>query len=169
MTKTFFLSIIITLSAFAVGSAQKYGYINSTQLLIEMPQVKDADSDLETYRKQLFSRGEDMAKKLQNEYNLYVKQAQSGELTGLQMQQEEAEFGRKQQEIQQYEQEMQLKMRQKREELYKPILDKVKAVVEQIGKDGGYTMIFDQAISGAIVYGTESDNIMSQVKSKLGL
>ena len=169
MTKTYFLTLLVALLAITSGISQKYGYINSTELLIGMPQVKEADSQLEAYQKQLLSKGESMVKAFETEYTKYAQEAQGGQLTGLQMQQREADLGKKQQEIRLYEQEVQQKMITKREELYKPILDKVKAIVEQIGKDGGYTMIFDQAVSGAIVYGTESDNIMSQVKAKLGV
>jgi len=169
MTKTYILSLLVTIAAITTGFSQKYGYINSTELLINMPQVKSADSQLEDYRKQLFAKGETMEQNLQNEYKAYVEQAQSGQLTGIAMQQKENYFRQKQQEIQQYGVEVQQLMMQKREELYRPIQDKVKAAVEQIGKDGGYTMIFDQAVAGAIVFGSESDNILAQVKSKLGI
>ena len=167
MKKYIFLSLFVVFMAFSV-SGQKYAYLNSTQLLLELPEVKAADSELEAYQKSLIAKGEDMVKKFEEKYNGYVQQAQSGSLTGVQMQQRESELAQEQQAIQAYEQEVQQLIVTKREELYKPILDKVNVVVEQIGKDNGYTMIFDSSIGG-LLYAVEADNIMDMVKTKLGI
>ncbi|MEE9373927.1 MAG: OmpH family outer membrane protein [Saprospiraceae bacterium] len=168
MTKSYILSLILTCLVMTMGISQKYAYINSTQLLLKLPQVKAADDQLETYQKSLVSKGESMVKGFETEYNKYVAEAQKGTLTGLQRQQRESALAQQQQEIQKYEKEVQLLIGTKREQLYKPILDKVKAVVEQIGKDGEYTMIFDQSVGG-LIYSVEADNLMDQVKSKLGI
>ena len=168
MTKSYLLSLLMTCAVVTMGISQKYAYINSTELLLGMPQVKAADSQLETYQKSLISKGESMVKAFEAEYNKYVTAAQGGTLTGLQMQQRESALGQQQQEIQKYEQEVQLLIGTKRDELYKPILDKVKAVVEQVGKDSGYTMIFDRSVGG-IIFAIDADNIMSEVKTKLGI
>lgn len=168
MKKSYLLSVILTCFIVIAGYSQKYAYINSTQLLIEMPQVKTADSQLEAYQKQLITKGENMVKAFEAEYNQYAKDAQGGSLTGIQMQQKESALGQKQQEIQQYELEVQQLIAKKREELYKPILDRVKVAVEQVGKDSGYTMIFDSSVGG-LLYAVEADNIMPTVKTKLGM
>jgi len=168
MRKSFILSIVITVFTVGIGLSQKYAYLNSTQLLLEMPQVKTADSQLETYQQSLVTKGETMVKAFEGDYNKYVEEAQGGTLTGLQMQQRESALAQKQKEIQNYELEVQQLIGTKREELYKPILDKVKVVVEQVGKDNGYTMIFDSS-TGGMLYAAEADNIMALVKSKLGI
>ena len=168
MRTIFLLSILLILLAFSNGLSQTYAYINSTELLLEMPQVKAADSQLETYQKSLISKGEAMVKTFDTDYNQYTKEAQGGTLTGLQSQQRESELTQKQLEIQKYEQEVQQLIGKKREELYKPILDRVKVVVEQVGKENGYTMIFDSSVGG-LLYAVEADNIMTLVKTKLGL
>ena len=88
--------------------------------------------------------------------------------TKVQMQQKEEVLVAKQDEIKKYEAEIQQKVGLKREELYKPILDKVKAEIEKLGKEGGYTMIFDSS-AGMILHAADSENLMTLLKSKLGV
>jgi len=149
-------------------NAQKFGYINSAQLLSELPEVVSAESQLETYQKQLISSGEGMVKKLEAKIQAYSKEAQEGLLSQVQMQKKEAELGEEQQKIQAYELEVQNKILKKREELLQPIMDKVKVALENVGKEQGYTMIFDSS-AGTILHANESENVMSAVKAKLGM
>ena len=165
-TKILILAAIM-LSAVAIN-AQKFGYLNSNQLLSELPEVKAADSELETYQKQLVSSGEQMVKDLDAKIQAYSKQAQEGTLSQVQMQQKEAELTKEQQKIQAYELEVQNKILKKREEVLQPIMDKVKEAIENVGKENGYTMIFDSN-AGTTLHASESENVMSLVKAKLGM
>lgn len=162
----------IFVAFFAIASvalnAQKYGYINSVELLSQLPEVKSADSQLADYQKQLVAKGEQMVQALQTKYNGLAQQAEAGTLSQVQIQQKEVELQTDQADIAKYEQEVQNKILTKREELYKPILDKVKAKLDEIGAENGYTMIFDSS-AGVILHADESDDVMSLMKGKLGL
>lgn len=162
------LTLVVVLFSVVAVNAQKFGYLNSTQLLAELPEVKSADSQLETYQKQLISSGEAMVKALDAKIQAYSKQAQEGTLSQVQMQQKEAELGAEQQKIQAYELEVQNKILKKREEVLQPIMDKVKTAIETVGKENGYTMIFDSN-AGTILHADESENVLTLVKAKLGL
>jgi len=148
--------------------AQKFGYLNSALLLSELPEIKAADAELETYQKQLITSGESMVKNFETKYQQYAKEANEGLLSQVQMQQKEGELATEQQKIQQYELEVQNKILKKRETLYQPILDKVKVALEAIGKENGYSMIFD-ASNGTILHANDSDDVMALVKTKLGM
>ncbi len=149
-------------------NAQKFGYINSTELLLAHPDVKSADSKLQDYQKQLLQKGQTMADAFQKHYEDYVKKANAGTLSKLQMQEEENKLTQEQNNIRQYEVDMQQKLSQKREELYKPILDKIQKAINEVGKENNYTFIFD-AGTGGILHAAESDNIIGLVKAKLGI
>ena len=168
MTKSYLLSLLLVVAFLTTGIGQKYAYINSTELLIAMPQVKTADTQLETYQKQLMTKGETMEKAFQTEYNKYITEAQEGTLTGLQMQQRESALAQQQQEIQKYAVEVQQLLGAKKQELYEPILQKVRDVVQEIGKAQEYTMIFDGSVGG-LLFAADADNIMTEVKAKLGI
>lgn len=160
---------VFTLSVFAISAfAQKYGYINSSEIIMIHPDVKAADQKLLNFQNGLISKGEDMAKKLETNYNAYVEEANSGVLSQLQMQEKESALAQEQEAIRQYEIQIQQQILSKREELYQPILDKIQKAVEEVGKENGYTMIFDTS-TGGILHAEESNDILNMVKAKLNL
>ncbi len=163
------LSLILMFLASANSlSAQKFGYVNSIQLLSELPEITQADEAIAAYQQELISKGETMVKTFETNYQAYIEQAQSGTLTAIQQQQKEGDLTLEQQEIQQYEYEVQNLIAQKREEMYAPILDKVRSTIQKIGTDNGYTMIFDSSVGGLLT-ADDADDISSIVKTKLGL
>jgi outer membrane protein len=147
-------------------SAQKFGYVNSAELIRSLPEVKTADAQLESYQKELFTKGEQMVKAFETDYAAYMAKVNSGELSQLQMQKDEARLTAEQQKLQQYEQEVQQLLGQKKQTLYQPILDKVQKVVDQVGKDMGYTMIFDTS-GGGLVFVEDGSNLLETIKAKL--
>jgi len=169
MTKS--ISKYLILAAFLMAStsmfSQKYGYINSAELLVGLSEVKAADTSLETYQKQLLAKGQQMVQTFEKKYQTVAEEVQKGTLSQIQIQQKEAELQTEQQSIKTYEVEVQQKLATKREQLYKPILDKVKDIIVSHGKAEGYTMIFDTS-TGGLLHAAESDNLMAVIKGKLG-
>lgn len=161
-------TLLITITTIFSMSAQKFGYVNSSQLLVALPEVKTADASLETYQKELVTKGEQMVKKFETSYTAYLAKVDSGELSQLQMQQQEAALTAEQQAIQSYEVEVQQKLEVKKRELYQPILNKVQDMVNSVGKENGYTIIFDASIGG-ILFAEEGDDLMPLLKQKLGV
>lgn len=159
---------LLTVASITGAKAQKFAHINSQLLMVELPEMKNAEAEIQTYQESLMKKGQDMVKAFEEKYLAYAEKANQGELNKIQMQQMEGELGKEQQAIQAYEVDVQNMLISKRESLYKPIIDKVKLAIEQVGKEGGYTMIFESG-SGALVHATDSDDIMVQVKAKLGL
>lgn len=166
--KAIFTTILFSLFAFSALTAQKYGHLNSNEIISSFPEVKSADSDLESYSSQLIEKGKAMMTEYQESYQTYVGRANSGELSQLQMQQEEAKLTQKQQEIQKYEVEVQDMIAKKKQEVYQPILDKIQAVIDQIGKEQGFTMIFDSSSLG-MIFAADSEDLMPVVKQRLGM
>jgi len=168
MKKGILLTLLIALLSINIGLSQKIGHLNSQQLLLELPEMNAANSQLETYQKQLVSKGETMVKSFEANYQKYVGEANGGTLSKVEMQTREATLGQEQQAIQNFELEVQQKIGAKREELYKPILDRVKVIVDQVGKDNGYYMILDSS-TGVLLHATDSEDVMGLVKAKLGI
>ena len=167
--KVRFIILVVLSFIFTINiNAQKFGYINSTELLMTHPDVKSADSQLQAYQKQLFAKGQQMAQEFQKHYEAYVKDVNSGLLSKIQMQERESALAQEQNKIREYELEMQQKVAKKREELYKPILDKIQNAINEVGKENNYTFIFD-AGTGGILHADSSDNVLNLVKAKLGL
>ena len=148
------------------AQAPKFGYIDSRELLSMMPEVKKADTVLQAYAKsfqdQLESMGKDYQKKVQ-EY-----QAQDKTMTDAVREVKGKEIQSLEERIQTTQQSAQDKVAKKKEELYGPVLEKADKAIKEVAKANNYDYVFD-ASAGVLLYAKESDNILSLVKTKLGL
>jgi outer membrane protein len=56
---------------------------------------------------------------------------------------------------------------QRRQALLAPVISKLNTVIVEVGKENGYSFIFDVS-SGSMLYVTESDDVSPLVAAKLG-
>lgn len=157
---------VLLLAASATATAQKFGYVNSAEILAAMPAMKAAESNLEGLQKQLQKKGQGMVENFQKDLAALQGQAQAGELTPKQQQEESTKLEARQEEIAAFEQKMMADLQEKRAELLKPIYDSINAAIEAVAKEGGYQFIFDQQV---LLYGEEAADISALVKTKLGI
>jgi outer membrane protein len=165
MKKLFFLLLVAFSMTTVFG--QKFGYVNTQELLVALPEIKAADNTLETHQKMLVTQGQTKVQEFEAEYKKYGEDVQKGILSQVQIQAKEADLMKKQEEIQKFEVQVQQDLGKKKEELYKPILDKVSELIKTYGKENGYTMIFDASL-GSILHAAEADNLLAPLKAKLG-
>jgi outer membrane protein len=164
MKKILLLAIGI---AFATaGFAQKFGYCNSAALLSEIPEVKAADSDLQAFQTQLVKRGQEMVKALEEKAAELDRKQKQGMVSPKDLETQTAKLKDEEEKIVKYEQEVYEKLSQKREALYKPILDRVNTAMAEVAKDNAYTFVFDLN-SQIILFAEDSLDVTSLVKAKL--
>lgn len=147
--------------------AQKYGHVNLGNLLSQMPEIEASSTQLVTFQEQL-------QKALQLKIDSWEKrvvdlQNKVSEMTPNEVKQMEEKLLKEQQEILQEEQLLSNKVLEKRNEIMAPIIAKAQNAIDQIGKENGYTMIFDTSIPNLVLYVKESDDLMDQVLAKLGI
>ena len=160
-------SLFILLFGMAMtAQAQKFGYLNSASILQEMPQVKQADSQLEALQKQLQKKGQGMVEQLQKDYQAAQEKIGRGELSPKQQEEESTKLEAKQGEIQKFEQEMQQQVQAKRNELMNPILDTINKAIQEVAKENGYTYVFDE---GVLLYKEPAGDVTGLVRTKLGM
>ncbi len=164
-----FALMVIMASGNPLAAQNKYGHMNYGNLLEQVPELKSGNTTLETYRDQLVKQGKERAAKWEKEVKDFQVKAQAGEKTGLQIKQAKEKFGKEQEAIAALEQEVIQKVSSKRDEILKPILDKVDAAVKAVGKENGYSMIFDSSLYNFILSAEDSDDVTPLVKKKLGL
>jgi outer membrane protein len=164
-----FGSLVIVLLTVCSVSGQKFGYINTAALLELMPEVETADKQLSAFQEGLIKGGENKVRAFEANYNKYLEDVNNGSLSKVQQIARENSLSEEQNAIAQYEQEVQLQVLQKREELLKPILQRIDKAIQAEGKEGGYTFIFDSSVAGALLYAVDGDDIMEAVKRRLGL
>ena len=152
----------------AALSAQKLGFLNSRNLLVEMPEVAKSDSILILYQKQLSVQGDSMGKAFQEEYKTFAAAYQGGTLPAVQLQKRQEDLQKKQTALQTFAKDSEQKMAILRKQLLQPILAKMDDAIRAIGKDGQYSMIFDTSV-GDTLYAQDGIDIAPMVRQKLGL
>lgn len=165
MKKLFAITLLSFLS-FASFAQQKIGYINSEELIMSMPEAKKADADISAYAKTFQDQLATMQKELETKYKAYEAGVKT--MTEAMKDVKEKEITDLQARIQSTQQNAEEKIANKRQELLKPITEKADKAIQDVAKEKGYSYILD-ASSGSIVYATASDNIIQDVKNKLGI
>lgn len=164
------ITLFVLFLAFCAGlkAQQKFGHLNSGNLLEQLPEVILADSLLIKYQDSLAANGQNLVQKFEVDYKAYIEEANKGTIPPVQAQQKEAALQKQQQEIDAYRQNMEEKMAARRQAYLKPILTKVDAAIKAIGKEKNYAFIFDTS-TGAMLFALDSEDVTSLVKAKLGL
>jgi outer membrane protein len=169
LIKSTLLIFILAVASISTVTAQKYGHLNSGNLIMSIPEAQSAEKELAIYRDQLIAALKKKGEALQAEGLKLQQEYDAGTLSQIKAQEKQNALMKRGQELRQEEIDIGEKVAKKREELLKPILDKIDAALKEIGKEGGYTMIFDTGIFNALLYVQESDDLMPLIKAKLGL
>lgn len=170
ITKLFTLVLLIAATAFT-AQAQKFGYLNSAEILSGMTEVKQADSSMEALQKQLQKKGQQMVQAYQTKLQALQKKEQDGLLSPKQIEDEATSLRAEEEKIGKFQQDMEKQILEKRNTLLQPIFDKVTAAIKDVAKENGYSYIFDRnaAQGSTILYADETQDVTAMVKSKLGL
>jgi outer membrane protein len=165
-------TIIIVMFAFVASmnaqKVNKFGYLNSGELLSLMPEVAKADSAIEKYAIELDGLGQQMyleyQKKATDAQSKIEKKLLSEEQTEL-VAKELADMEKR---ISDFQQSAEEKIQSKKEKLYAPIMVKANEGIQAVAKANGYTYIFDSG-AGSILFAEESDDILPLVKAHMKL
>lgn len=164
--KSLFVLIIALVSLNA--NAQKFGYTNSAAIMSEVPEVKQAESNLKAYQEQLTKQGQQKVEALQAKYQDLARKEKQGEIAPKALQEAQEKLKAEEDDLAKLEQDMQGQLAQKREVLLQPILDKINKAIMDIAKDNGYSFIFDSS-AGMLLYADEASDVTTLVRTKLGL
>jgi outer membrane protein len=166
MKKLSAVLVFIMIAGMAFG--QKFAYINTQEILGNLPEVKQANANIETFRNQLISLGQKKLESLQKKYKELELQQQRGELSPVQLDAEAKKLKTDEEALQKFDQQSQQRIMEKSEELLKPIRDKVQKAIDEVAKEKGYEFIFDASM-GFILYADENTDISNVIKTKLGI
>ncbi len=160
------LLILLAAGSTAFGQ-QKYGYINSNEVVQAMPEFKQLSDAVAKKQK-------DAQAKEQAMYVSYQAKAKEMQDYGPSMmaavrEEKMKELDSLQRSISTFEQTESGRIQEFQQKSIKPLNDKYIKTVQAVAKENGYTYIFDLA-SGAVVYYPESSgDVGPLVKKKLGI
>ena len=168
MKKLFFVLILIFGTSFAFG--QKYGYIDSDYILASVPEYTEAKDKLD----KLADR---WTKEIEERYAVLKTKKDNFAREEVLLPAEEKQ--KRKEEIERLETEaMQMqKLRfgvegdyfQKRQELIKPIQDKVYDAMQKVASKRNYTFVFDKANQSNLVYADSKFDISDEVLKEMGI
>jgi outer membrane protein len=159
----FMLMMLAPMAAFA----QKFGHVNSQEIIQAMPEFTKARTDIEALAKQYDADLKSMQEEIQKKAEALEKEQAT--LPANIKQRREQELQEMYQKYQQSAQDNQQALAKEQSEKMQAITTKVLDAIKSIGQTDGYVYIMD--IAGGIPYisTTLSTDVTAKVKTKLGL
>jgi len=168
MKKLYIIFTVLMFSVFAAQS-QKFAFVDTEYILKKIPAYTTAQEQLERLSKQYQDEIEAKFKVVEELYNKY--QSEKVLLTEEMRQKRESEIITKEREVKELQKSYfspEGILAKKREELFKPIEDKVFNAIKEIATEGAYATIFDIANNPAFIYNNPRFDLSDKVLEKMG-
>lgn len=157
--------IILMLMLFAPVAmmAQKFGHVDSQAIITSMPDITRINGELQAIAQQYDNDLKAMQEELQRKADEYEKaKATMNATTQKETEQQLQEMYQK---IQQTYQQNQQELQKQQAEKMQPIQQKIQTAIQNVGKAGNYTYIFE--VGAAVYIGNDSKDVTSDVKAEI--
>lgn len=162
------LAVVFVLGSTSLFAQQKFGRVNTQELISSMPETTQMQTNMETYAKEL----QDNLEAINVERNTKMQDFQKNFNTMAESvrQLKERELNELIQRLQEFEQVSQQDYQKRYYELLAPITEKAKAAIDKVSAANGYLAIFDVS-GGALAYFDEASltDITPLVQGELGI
>ena len=150
-----------------MGQEVKLGHINSQEILSLMPERAEIEKTLND----LQTQWENELVKMREEYYAKIKEFQDKQATMPESikQARQSEIVEIEQRINTFNQTASSDLQKKQQELFTPVIDKVKKAINEVGSENNYTYIFDLSTQSIVYQSPKSNDVTPLVKKKLGL
>ena len=165
--KKLILCAICAICGFTTANAQKFGHVNSQEIIQAMPEFAKARTDIEALTKQYEADLKLMQEELQKKSEAYDKDQAT--LPANIKQRREQELQDMYQKIQQSYQDNQQALAKEQQEKMQAITAKVLEAIKSVGEAGGFVYIMDLTSGVPYISTTLSTDVTAQVKAKLGI
>ena len=161
--------IICAICAFCglTASAQKFGHVNTQEIVQAMPEFATARTEIEKLTAQYEADLKSMQEELQKKGEAFDKEAAT--LPDNIKQRREQELNTLYQNIQQTYQDNQQALAKAQQEKMQAITTKVLDAIKSVGQEGNYVYIMEMGAGIPYISTTLSTDVTAQVKTKLGL
>lgn len=161
-----FVLVALTLAAMSVSAQVKLGHIETQKLIQAMPEwtaaqktfedeQKKVNTELNSLREQFQTKLAEYSEKMKT-YSEAMRATTEEELQGLQ------------QRIQRFQETAMAQLEKTQNDLMQPVMEKALNAIKEVGKENGFTYIFD--MNAGILYAAENSlDVLPLVKKKLGL
>lgn len=161
------LLLVLFMFAPLATFAQKFGHLNTQEIIQAMPEFTKARTEIEALTKQYDADLKSMQEELQKKSEAYDKEQST--LPANIKQRREQELQEMYQKIQQSYQDNQQALAKAQQEKMQVIQTKLLDAIKAVGQAGGYVYIMDLNSGVPYISTTLSTDVTAQVKAKLGL
>lgn len=155
--------LFIMLMAPLATFAQKFGKVNTQTIMQALPEIAKINGELQAQQKTYENDLKSMQDELTRQSDAYEKGKSTMNATA--QQQKEQELQNLYQKIQQTYQDNQQALQKKQQDLMQPVITKVRNAIENVGKNGGFTYIFEDGV--AVYTGTNVEDVTAKVQAEI--
>lgn len=169
MKKVLYIALLTVCTVFManVSKAQsKIGYANFNAIVDAMPAKAELITTMTAYQKTFADQAQTMQNNYQAKLKIYVDG--KAKMADAERMQAESELTSLQKGMDTYNTQAQQQIEARQQQLAKPILDNVMTAVKTVGKEKGYSYIFDSS-QQIMLMSPEGDDLTAAVKLKLGI
>ena len=157
------LFVALMLFAPTMLFAQKFGHVDTQNIMQSLPEIAKINGELSAKQKELENDLIAMQTELQRKFEEYQKtQSTMNETKRQETEQELQDMNSK---IQQAYEQGQQQMQQLQQDKMGPVYDKVRNAIQAVGKAGNYTYIFEA--SSPLFIGVDSKDLTADIKAEL--
>ena len=149
----------------SVSAQVKIGYISLNDLIIAMPEAKEADSALEEFKQALAQNFQEFQKEFADQNNL-INSNDTLKYTKSQLAIKKKNLQDLYQKLTNYKDEASLQFQKRQQELIEPIQQKALKAIQDIAKENGYTCILAKEQVYAF---PAADDVLAIAKRKMGI
>lgn len=169
MKRLIFLVVLFLLIG-SEGYSQKFGYVDTNFILSKMSEYKEAQVEIENVSKRWQEEIHNMYMEIEGMYNEY--KAEEVLLTNEMKEERLAAIKKKEDEVKEYQKRVfgfEGLFFLKKQELMKPVQDKVFDAVEKVAKDKRLQIVFDKSGDLVMIYTDPIHDYTDFVLEELGL
>lgn len=164
--KLILAALILTLGTTAMTAQTKIAHIDAQQLIESMPEYKAAQTSLEKVQKSYETEIKAMMKELETKARQYDGEAATK--TDQENQKRIEEIQDMQNNIGAYRQQAMEDLDKKREDVFRPILEKAQNAIQKVGRAQGYHYVLDSTMGSGIILADGKD-LLPDVKKDMGI
>jgi len=164
MKKSTLILLILCTFCITTAFAQKYGHVNSNEVMLAMPGIDSVQIKLVEFQKELSTIYENMVAEWQTKQEKLNKEA--GTMSAAVRKLREDEVSGIMNRIQEFQYNVEQDIEDEQMRLIAPFQEKVQNAINDVAKENKYSYIFDTRI---LLYFDDGDDVTPLVKKKLGI
>lgn len=145
--------------------AQKFGHMNSQEIIQSMPEYAKANGEVQAKAKEFENEFGEMQQEFQRKAEEYDKAKDT--MNPTKQQETEAELSNLYQKLQMANQDYQQKLQQFQQEQMTPIMTKFNNAIQAVGKAGNYVYIMDLSMGIPYINDSLSEDVTTKIKAEL--